>query len=81
MLIGNNGIDRYALFNGCIFYNFTGGGGASLTNAFSITTPGGDVVMLQSMVVGATALPASTSLWATPLADATTHVLKAVNPT
>jgi hypothetical protein len=82
LLIGVSGIDRYTLFNGCIFYNFTGNGGASLTNAYSINaSAGGDVIMQQTTVIGAAALPASSLVWATPLADATTHVLKAVNPT
>lgn len=82
LLIGAGGVDRYTMFNGCIFYNFTGGGGASLTNAYSINAgAGGDIIMQQCSFIGATALPASALVWATPLAGATTAVLKAVNPT
>jgi len=82
LLIGAGGVDRYTQFTGCTFYNYIGNGGAALTNAYSINgAAGGDIIIQQTIVIGATALPASSLVWATPLADASTHVLKAVNPT
>lgn len=82
LLIGAAGIDRYTLFNSCIFYNYEGNGGAALTDAYNISaSAGGDIIMQQCNIIGAAALPASSIVWATPLADASTHVLKGVNPT
>jgi hypothetical protein len=82
LLVGASGIDRYTMFRSCTFYNYTGNGGALLTNAYSINAAaGGDILMPYCTVVGASALPASALVWSSPLADATTHVLKAVNPT
>ena len=81
LLVGAGGIDRYLLFNGCTFYNYTGNGGAALTNAYSINAAaGGDILMPRCMFVGATALPASALVWADPEAAANV-ILKALNPT
>jgi hypothetical protein len=43
---GNNDIDRFVDFNGCLFTNFTGGGGTALTVAMALSAaPGGYVIL------------------------------------
>lgn len=61
VLVGSGGIDRYLAFEACKFLNFTGGGGTSLTAAFSVHASAGGNVMLDPscMSIGATKLSAA----------------------
>ena len=76
-----SGTISYTFFSNCMFYNNIGSGGAAMNDAYSINASNGDFIMQQCSFVHVTALPASSLVWGTPLADATTHILKAVNPT
>jgi hypothetical protein len=54
VLVGSGGIDRYAEFNNCTFSNFAGGGGTTLTAAFSVhASAGGNVLVNGGISVGA----------------------------
>lgn len=80
-LIGASGIDRFVEFRECTFYNFTGGGGASLTDAYTINAAaGGNVIMRLCLFIGMTALPASSLVFGDPTA-ASTAILKGLSPT
>jgi hypothetical protein len=79
-LMGANAIDRWVIFDKCTFTNFTGGGGGSLTNAYTVNaTQNGVVIMRLCLFVGMTALPASTLVFADPTA-ANTVIMKGLSP-
>jgi len=58
-----NDLDRYVLFQGCFFNNYTSGGtGATMTDAMSVhATPGGNVVLQNSISVGCTGWASATT--------------------
>ena len=61
--VAANGMDRYAMFQACIFHNF---GGTSLTAAMSNAggSPGGDLVVSPDCIsIGATAIAASGNVY------------------
>ena len=59
---GAGGIDRYALFRRCVFHNFTGGGGTTITQAMSINaSAGGNFLMDQCWFHGCTDVENSAS--------------------
>lgn len=81
LLIGASGIDRFVEFRNTTFTNFTGGGGASLTDAYTINAAaGGNVNMRNCLFIGMTALPASAVVFGDPTA-ASTAILKGLSPT
>ncbi len=51
-----NDIDRFTLFQGCVFNNYvSGGSGTTMTVAMAVhATPGGNVILQNSVTVGAT---------------------------
>ncbi|MBU2052398.1 hypothetical protein KKH13_04310 [Patescibacteria group bacterium] len=54
--IGVSGIDRFVLFKNCLFHNFvySAGGGTAMTDAFLINaSTGGEVILMDSLVIGA----------------------------
>lgn len=55
VLVGASGIDRYALFTNCSFFNSIGSGATAMSVAFTVNASAGGVVMLQQCLsVGAT---------------------------
>jgi hypothetical protein len=76
--IPSAGVDRYTMFNQCLFYNYTGNGGAALTAGYSIVTPGGDILMPRCVFINAPR-PANAFVWTDPEAAASA-VLTAINP-
>lgn len=57
VLVGNTGMDRYALFDNCVFTAGVDSTGTMLNAAFSVSTSaGGSVIINGGMSVGATAI-------------------------
>jgi hypothetical protein len=58
-----NDLDRFVLFQGCFFNNYVSGGtGATMTDAMSVhATPGGNVVLQNSISVGCTGWASNTT--------------------
>lgn len=62
VLIGSGGIDRYVLFDNCLFVNAVGSGATAMSGAFNVNaSAGGSVIYRYSTSVGATHLEASVS--------------------
>lgn len=60
VLVGSGGIDRYALFDDCMFFNATSSGGMAMTAGFSVhASAGGFVALNNSISVGATKISAA----------------------
>lgn len=79
--IGASGIDRWVLFKDCLFHNYAGGGGGSLTNATSFdAASGGNIMLVRSLFVGVSAIPANALVFADPEA-ASNVILKGLSPT
>ena len=59
---GVSALDRFVVFEECLFHNWTQGGGASMTQAFSLDAAvGGDVILQDCLVVGAGAYETTNS--------------------
>ncbi|MCR4343332.1 MAG: hypothetical protein NUV44_01070 [Candidatus Scalindua sp.] len=76
-------VDRFVLFQGCFFNNYvSGGSGATMTDAMSVhATPGGNVVLQNSVSVGNTGWASNcTSVFVEPVyANTSTGLLVAAN--
>ncbi len=57
VLIGTNGIDRWAIFDDCIFWNDTQGGGTKMAEMLNVVAAAGGIVLLNNCTtLGSTAV-------------------------